>query len=500
MVTSTTALVLACLALATYEYVTFRKTMVQNLSVLAEVIGGNSMAALAFDDSRAAIEVLSALQAEASVVSASLYDAEGRLFASRPENEVPSPMAVDPEETGYHRFEGSSLFMSKPVVLDRESLGSVRIKANMEEIYVRLRGYAIIVILVLLGCSASAFLMSSRLQRLITEPLLDLTRLSKQVSQEKNYTIRAKKTTDDELGLLMIAFNDMLIEIEKRDNALQHAHDDLERRVEERTEELLIAKEAAEDAARIKSEFLANISHELRTPMHGVLSFATFGINKGQSAKRAKLLDYFQKIHQSGSRLLGLLNDLLDLSKLEAGKTPMEYCSSDFNAILRCVVDEFRSLISDRDIKIMIAGEIQKPLVIDSEKMMQVLRNVISNAVKFSPPGGAISVSVTDDDTHVHATVEDDGVGIPEEDIEVIFDKFIQSGKTKTGAGGTGLGLAICKEIISAHGGKIWAESGRKKGAAFHLQIPRGIRPTARRNDKKKAGTVNDGSGGQQAA
>jgi signal transduction histidine kinase len=474
--------------------------MVQNLSVLAEVIGDNSMAALAFDDSRAAIEVLSALEAENSVVSASLYDAKGSLFASRPENEVPSPMAVDPGDTEYHRFEGSDLFMSKPLVLDRELLGSVYIKANMEEIYVRLRGYAIIVILVLLGCSASAFLMSSRLQRLITEPMMDLTRIAKQVSQEKNYTIRAKKTTEDELGLLVVAFNDMLIEIEKRDNALQHAHDDLERRVEERTEELLVAKEAAEDAARIKSEFLANISHELRTPMHGVLSFASFGINKGQTAKREKLLDYFQKVHQSGSRLLSLLNDLLDLSKLEAGRMPMDFSSSDFNGILRCVVDEFRSLISERDIEIMIAGKVQKPVVMDSEKIMQVLRNVISNAVKYSPPGGAIEVSVTDDPAFVHVTVEDDGVGIPEEDIDLIFDKFIQSGKTKTGAGGTGLGLAICKEIVTAHAGRIWAESGRKKGAAFHFQIPRDIRPTAGRNDGRTEEPFDGGRGGQRAA
>jgi len=413
------------------------------------------------------------------VVAASLHDTEGRLLAAYPRSSdpLPPPGAVT---TAAHHVVDRHVVVTLPVVQKGEVIGTVQVKASMADIYTRLSNYGVVMLLVLLGCSFSAFLMSSRLQRMITEPLFRLIRIAEHLKKERDYSIRADKSTDDELGVLVVAFNEMLTQIERRDIELQHAHDDLERRVEERTEELMQAKEAAEDAARIKSEFLANISHELRTPMHGILSFATFGLTKIDAVGKDKLRDYFSKIHQSGGRLLNLLNDLLDLSRLDVGKMPMDYVKSDFNAILAAVVDEFRSLVSERDITIANTGYVASRVTLDPNRIMQVLRNVVSNAVKFSPEAGEIRVHASEDLGVVYLVIEDDGVGVPTEDVDIIFDKFVQSKKTKTGAGGTGLGLAISREILATHGGRIWAERDRDRGAAFHLELPVDGPPEAR--------------------
>jgi signal transduction histidine kinase len=346
----------------------------------------------------------------------------------------------------------------------------------MKELHERLLQYLLMLFLILLASSLVAFLLSSRLQRVISRPILHLAEIAKRISEHKDYGIRAHQYNDDETGYLVDGFNKMLTEIDYRDRALQLAYDDLEVRVEERTSELKIAKEEAEAAAKAKSEFLANISHELRTPMHAILSFAAFGVKKADDATREKLRDYFGKIQISGGRLLTLLNALLDLSKLEAGKMPIEYQAADVKALIRSIVDEFRSLVSERRIRIELSGQVSDRIVLDPDRIMQVLRNIISNAVKFSPDGGKIRVHSEATDAVLRIRVEDEGVGIPEDELDHIFGKFIQSRKTKTGAGGTGLGLAICREIIQAHNGRIWAERGRAKGAAFFFEIPRNIK------------------------
>ncbi|MEE9297270.1 MAG: PAS domain S-box protein [Phycisphaerae bacterium] len=211
-------------------------------------------------------------------------------------------------------------------------------------------------------------------------------------------------------------------------------------------EALLRAKEAAEAANQAKSEFLANMSHEIRTPLHGILSFARFGVDKALTADSQKLLNYFQKIDISAKRLMALLSDLLDLAKIEAGKMRFEFKPADLRTVLRSVENEFRSLLARRNITIDYsepANEVR--LTLDQNRMMQVVRNLLSNAAKFSPEGGTIRMNVNTHDEGVEISIRDHGVGIPEEELETIFGKFVQSSKTKSGAGGTGLGLSICR-------------------------------------------------------
>ena len=248
---------------------------------------------------------------------------------------------------------------------------------------------------------------------------------------------------------------------------------------------LIESKELAEAANRSKSEFLANMSHELRTPMHAILSFAGLGVEKAADAHPDKLEGYFAKIAQSGGRLLGLLNDLLDLSKLDAGRTEYSFAHHDLRRLAHTVAQEMAALVTDRRLTLEVEeGEVETTVLCDGDRLIQVLRNLVGNAVKFTPEGGAITIAFADttleppDDEGparpaLAFQVSDQGVGIPEEELESVFDEFVQSSKTKTGAGGTGLGLAICRRIVSDHGGRIHGENDPAGGARFTVVLPR---------------------------
>ena len=310
---------------------------------------------------------------------------------------------------------------------------------------------------ILIGGVVALFIASQ-----FSRPIQALTGLTKTVSGG-NYGERVEEKGAPELRNLARNFNWMLNSLVHYQDELKKHADNLDELVKERTQrldkEIEEHKETmrmlrhtnsiVEAASQVKGEFLANVSHELRTPLHGILSFANFGINKNETATPEKRKYYFSMIKQSGNTLLHLLNDLLDLAKMEAGKMTFNFRVGDLQKLIDNVADEFSSVISERATRINYLKRDDKVVLRhDPERIKQVLRNLISNAVKFSPVGGEIEINLTQDDDSVIVSVKDQGVGIPEEELDAVFDKFIQSSKTKTGAGGTGLGLAICKEIV----------------------------------------------------
>ncbi|KPA14105.1 PAS/PAC sensor hybrid histidine kinase [Candidatus Magnetomorum sp. HK-1] len=229
------------------------------------------------------------------------------------------------------------------------------------------------------------------------------------------------------------------------------------------------------------SEFISNISHEFRTPMHAILSFANFGIKKSNEVPREKLRHYFDQIKVSANRLMPLIDDLLDLSNLESRKIPYKMTKQDIIPTLQSVIREQKKIADDKKINIqLMPHECKSNSVFNKSAIFKVLRNVLQNAIHYSPEQSNITIkieNITDENNApwLLLKISDEGIGIPEQELNEIFNKFIQSSKTKTCAGGTGIGLAICKYIISEHKGQIWAENNTGKGATISFTLPIGI-------------------------
>jgi len=240
-------------------------------------------------------------------------------------------------------------------------------------------------------------------------------------------------------------------------------------------------KQIADQANQVKTKFLANMSHELRTPLHGILSFANFGmkdleatVDEGENNRQ--YLKYFNRIHSSGERLLLLINELLDISKLDAGGLNLTYEQHDLAEVLRHCLAEQEMRIQELKIQVHTSVGDNCLADFDVNYITQVITNLLSNALKFTPTDKRISIRIRKETLNntlgLYFSIKDEGIGIPEGELDSVFDRFVQSSNTQANIGGTGLGLAICEEIIKLHHGKIWAEHNKQGGALFKFMIP----------------------------
>lgn len=269
--------------------------------------------------------------------------------------------------------------------------------------------------------------------------------------------------------------------IEQQQNEVMQHRDHLQELVDEQTEDLILAKEKAEQADKSKSEFLANMSHELRTPLHSILSFSHFGLTRLGKVDEEKIRDYLEKINYSGEIQLSLVNNLLDLSRLESKKDELNLNQHNLLDLLHSVMSELSSLYEQKQLALLVDDPMAIVYVnVDGDKIKQLLRNLLGNAIKFAPEKSQIHIRVFQTSGVVRLEIEDQGPGVPEEDKEAIFDKFNQSSRTRNGSGGTGLGLAICSQIMRLHKGDIWVEdaanckenSNQKTGSVFIVVFP----------------------------
>ena len=294
------------------------------------------------------------------------------------------------------------------------------------------------------------------------------------------HTIKIPVFDENQEPKLLIGIVEDITEKKGLIEELESHRSNLDELLRKRSEELVVAKEEAEHASQSKSEFLANMSHELRTPMHAIINFNQMAQMAFESENEEKIKKCFDRIDMSAKRLLALLNDLLDLSKYEAAKMELVFANHDLEACIDQAIEELKSLAEKKELTIDLAVETkQHKFVFDRVKLIQVIINILSNAIKVSEPGKAINVRVTEDVQNIYIAVADEGPGIPEEELDTIFSKFVQSSKTNTGAGGTGLGLSICREIMAAHGGAIYAANNEEQpGALFTFSFPKFIEET----------------------
>jgi signal transduction histidine kinase len=483
MLTATAALIMTSSAFLAYELVRFRDSMKQHISSLAEIIGTNSTAALTFKDVRAAEETLGALKAEAHVISAAIFTHDGKAFAKYTRRGQPDFSAPPLRADGYY-FTRHHMELFQAITFDGERIGTIYFRSSLEELYSRMQQYAGIVALVMIASLFVAFFVSSRLQRLVSGPILHLASIARLVSQEKDYSVRAQQMNRDELGTLTDGFNEMLAQIQQRDDALQKAHDGREARVAQRTEELRKeiderkrAGEELEKALKVKDEFLAVMSHELRTPLNIIMGYAKVLQDKMLGDVNEQQGKSLGKIMRCSTELLSLFNDILEATRIEADKVKINWQPVPVSELIDGLQSLY-SIPSDEGPALEWDYPPDLPVITsDSTKLKQILQNLINNALKFTEAGSVVvsarSVGTPGKPQAVEFKVSDTGIGIPKEKLPMIFEMFRQVDSSATRPqGGVGLGLFIVKEFAGYLEGDILVQSEVGRGSTFTLTLP----------------------------
>ncbi len=494
MLTSMTSVVIASGALLLNDYLSFRKGMARDLGVITAIIAENLNAALYFQDQDAARETLFALGTNPRIRGGWLYAADGSLFASYARQDADmartfSSLDVPMFAEGM-RLESDTMAQYLPVHVQGEPVGTLYVESDLQELDNRFHANLGIAFLVFMATSFVALILSALFQRLISRPVSALAETAQRISHDRDYTLRAELFGEDELGQFALTFNEMLDEVQRRDEALARYSQELELEVAERgrvQQELQVAKEAAEESNRIKSEFLSMVSHELRTPLTSVRGYAKLSHKRlrrfifpcvpdeePRLVKAMRQVDSNMQIIVSESeRLTYLINDVLDLNKLDAGVVDWNMEMHDMGEIAEHALNVCGNLIDDAHVvgSLYVADNI-RPVRCDRNRILQVLINLISNAAKFTR-SGEVAVHVDEGPDEVVVSVSDTGIGIEAEHRDAIFERFRQRGDTLTEKpSGTGLGLAICKEIVEVHGGRIWVEPNPGRGSIFRFTVP----------------------------
>ncbi len=480
LVTAAAVLLLSLVLFMAVKISSARSDATNHLRALATLLGANSDAAVVFGDKRAASEVLSTLSSQGDVILAQILLPDGTVFARYHSRIYPEgdEQDVRGSNQGFHL---TQIAVEETIVVDGEVVALIRILGDMSQVHSILLQQAILVLGVFVLSMLLAMLLSSRLHRVVSEPVNHLRETMGVVAEKRDFSQRAERLSNDELGDLVDGFNMMLDQLQQYDRELRDYRQDLERQVVSRTQELEWAKGRAEDASRAKSDFLATMSHEIRTPMSGVLGFTSL-LEKTDLDRQQK--EYVEIVTSSARSLLAIIDDILDFSKMEAGKTRLEPTDFELAPLVESIRMLFTAKAAEKGIKLAVdmAPDIPPLLQGDPVRLRQVLVNLVDNAIKFTQRG-QVSLRIilaSMDSTGVDLCIEvsDSGIGMSPQQQEILFQPFQQSDSSITRRyGGTGLGLVITQRLVKLMGGEITLVSMPGKGSTFtalvHLGLPR---------------------------
>jgi signal transduction histidine kinase len=487
MLTCLIALLLSGTWYIIWEWANLRRQLVQDIMTHTEMIAENCKAALAFDDAHDATKTLNALGVKSSIVSGIIYDKNGKIFAAYYKDGYRKEIAKTSEFQGNgHSFSNGYLASHKNIMLEGEIIGSVMLRSNLQPIYSMLKLNIIAIAGVIFLMSFIAYIVSSRLQGIVSGPILNLAEVAKFVSEHKDYSARAISRGKDEIGLLVNTFNEMLVQIQKHDLELVKIKNELEEKVALRTVDLTSANEllkmeiterekieanqaklltAIEKANEELQDFAYIISHDLKAPLRGISTLTDWITN-----------DYADKLDDEGKEQLKLLSSRVNrmhnliegvLQYSRVGRVRETQVKANLNEVISEVID---MICPPENIKISVES-VLPTIQCEKTRIMQVFQNLLSNAVKYmDKPQGLIKIDCIEEDEFWRFNVSDNGPGIEEKYFEKIFLIF-QTLSSRDNYESTGVGLTVAKKIVEMYGGRIWVESVPTEGTTFFFTL-----------------------------
>ena len=498
LVTTFVAVAVALTAMVGYDLHAYHRSWSDDMSAQAELLGRTTAAALTFDDAKAARENLGLLRLRPQVRAAAIYGARGALFASYVAKAGGRAIPTAAEPDGVQVQDGE-LTVFRQIVDNGDVLGTVYLRADYP-LYERVLSYVEIALVVMLLAMLVAFVLSSRLQRLVTHPILAIAQIAREVVERRDYSRRVPKLSDDEVGTLVESFNDMMREIEQRTQALEASNREkareveerrgaqheimllnqgLEQRVRERTSQLetsnrdlALATETAERANRAKSEFLSSMSHELRTPLNAIIGFGQLLDADGFPVTPEQRKEYTGHIVRAGNHLLSLINEILNLAQIESGRMTVSIESVQLGELFEDCETMIAPLGARRGIRVLFPTQCKFGVKADRVRLKQVLLNLLSNAIKYNRDQGMVALACADAGAgRVRISVQDTGIGLRPDQLESLFQPFNRLGQESGEVEGTGIGLVVTKRLVELMGGTIGVNSTPGVGSAFWIEL-----------------------------
>jgi signal transduction histidine kinase/ActR/RegA family two-component response regulator len=498
MLVTLVALLVSLGTIIAYDLRAYHQSLSSDMTTQAELLGHMSAPALTFDDPRLAKENLALLRLRPKVNAGAIYNARGQLFATyvAPGTDISVPRAPQAEGVA---FEDGKMTLFRRIRDNGELLGTVYLQADYE-ILGRFGDYVMIALIATFLAMGIAYLLMRPLNRVVTQPVLAIADVAREVMATGDYSRRAPGTSNDEVADLADAFNKMLGEIESRTRDLESSNseiareaeqrskaqqevmrlnEELEERVHERTLQLeqansglALAMEEAKSANQAKSAFLSSMSHELRTPLNAILGFAQILTSEKLPSTLVQKREFANHILKSGRHLLTLINEILDLAKIESGAVALSLEPVALNEILQECESMVAPLAGNRGIRLLFPDNCAANVTADRTRLKQILLNLLSNAIKYNRDGGAVVVDCSPSGPSlVRVSVQDTGMGLRPEQIKQLFQPFNRLGQESGAEEGTGIGLVVTKRLVELMGGTIGVTSSQGVGSMFWIEL-----------------------------